>query len=100
MESRGKDLVASKYADYELSELLNEVRDKGYLVIYIGKLWRLLDKGSRAAGTWKALLDSWEEARENNQRKDLHIRELPGENILLSTEATEPVVVWAGESKK
>jgi hypothetical protein len=87
----------SKYSDYELSELLNDVYDKGYLVIYISKLWRLLGKGNRAAGTWKALLDAWEESRDGNKREALHIAELPGEYILLSRLATEPAIVWAGE---
>jgi hypothetical protein len=87
----------SKYSDYELSELLNDVHDKGYLVIYISKLWRLLGKGNRAAGTWKALLDAWEESRDGNERESLHIAELPGEYILLSRFATKPAMVRAGE---
>ena len=90
--------MPSKQAEYELSELLNEVFDRGFVVIYISKLWRLLGKGNRAAGTWRALLDAWEEAREDNEREDLHICELPGEYILLSKSATEKAVRWAGES--
>jgi hypothetical protein len=91
-------MASSKQAEYELSELLNEVFDKGYLVIYISKLWRLLGKGSRAAGTWKALLEAWEEAREGNKRDALHICEIPGEYILITKVATEPAIVWAGEA--
>jgi hypothetical protein len=89
--------MVSKYADYELSELLNDVNDKGYVVIYIGKLWRLLGKGNRAAGTWRTLLDAWEEAREGNKRNSLHICEIPGDYILISRVATEPAKNWAGE---
>jgi len=93
-------MASSKYAEYELSELLNEVFDKGYVVLYISKLWRLLGKGSRAAGTWKALLDAWEESRDGNKRDGLHICEIPGEYILLSKCATEPATAWAQENSK
>jgi hypothetical protein len=91
-------IMASRHAEYELSELLNEVFDRGYGVFYISKLWRLLGKGSRAAGTWKALLDAWEESREGNKRNGLYICEMPGEYILLSKVATDKAVVWAGEA--
>jgi hypothetical protein len=91
-------MASSKYAEYELHELLNEVCDKGYAVIYISKLWRLLGKGNRAVGTWRSLLDEWTDAREGNKRKGLHISELPGEYILLTKEKTEPVYSWAQET--
>jgi hypothetical protein len=91
-------MASSKYAEYELYEILNDVFDKGYAVVYISKLWRLLGKGSRAAGTWRALLDAWEESREGNQRSSLHICELPGEYILITKGSTERATAWAGES--
>ena len=89
--------MASKYDAYELSSLLNDVTDKGFLVIHLAKLWRLLGKGSRAAGTWRALLDGWEEARDGNERVGLHVCELPGEYILLTIKPTEPARIWAAE---
>ena len=46
---------------YELKSLLYEIDDKGVVVIFLPKLLRLLDKGNRAAGTWKAFLDAWED---------------------------------------
>jgi hypothetical protein len=83
---------------YEMESLLYEVEYHGYVIIPLGKIYRLLDKGSRAAGTWKALLDVWEEI--GHDRHDLHIAELPGENIFLSKVGTEPVRRWAGEVVK
>src|SRR5260370_39625562 len=80
---------------YEMEALLYEVEYQGHIVIPLGKIYRLLNKGNRAAGTWKALLDVWEET--GHDRGDLHIAELPGENILLSKVRTEPVTKWAGE---
>ncbi len=90
--------MASKQAEYELSELLNDVSDKGFVVLYISKLWRLLGKGNRAAGTWKALLDAWEESREGNKRNGLYICQMQGDYMLISKVATERVEVWAGEA--
>ncbi len=80
---------------YEMESLLYEVEYHGYKVIPLQKLYRLLTKGNRAAGTWKALLDVWVEIGQD--RVDLHIAELPGENLLLSKVRTEPVRKWAGE---
>lgn len=90
--------MVGKQAEYELSELLNDVFDKGYVVLHIAKLWRLLGKGSRAAGTWKALLDAWEESREGNKRNGLYLCEIPGEYILLSKVTTDKAIIWAGEA--
>jgi len=89
--------LPTKYEEAELYSLLNDVYDRGYVVIYISKLWRFLGKGSRAAGTWKALLDCWVDSRDGNKRSDLNICEMPGEYILLTTASTESVKVWAGE---
>jgi hypothetical protein len=89
--------MVSKYAEYELYELLNDVFDKGYVVIYIQKLFRLLGKGNRSQGTWKALLDAWEKAKEGNDRSSLYISELPGEYILITKINTEQAMVLAGE---
>lgn len=90
-------MASSKYAEHELHEILNEVIDRGYGVIPIAKLWRLLGKGNRAVGTWRALLDEWVEAKEGNQRDSLNICEIRGEHILLTTVATDRATVWAQE---
>jgi hypothetical protein len=89
--------MASKQALYELETFLQDVADKGFGVIYIAKLWRLLDKGSRAAGTWKALLDAWEELGHGFERSEIHICEVSHEYLVLTTHATEPIAQWAGE---
>ena len=81
-------MASSKYAQHELHEILNEVADIGYAVIRISKMFRLLGKGNRAAGTWRALLDEWEESREGNERSKLNISEIPGDYILLTTVAS------------
>jgi hypothetical protein len=80
---------------YEMESLLYDVAYEGYSVLPLPKLYRLLAKGNRAAGTWKALLDIWEEI--GQERWNLHIAELPGERLLLSKIKTERVGRWAGE---
>lgn len=80
---------------YELEGVLREVADKGSLTIALKKLLRLLEKGNRAAGTWKSLLDAWEEIGEG--RSHLYITELPWEVILLSRTFLVPVKNWANE---
>ncbi len=89
--------MVTKYEEHELESLLFDVVDQGYVIMHISKLWRLLGKGSRAAGTWVALLDAWQEIRETNKRSDLRICELPGEYIFLSRIGTDSVRNWAGE---
>jgi len=84
-----------KHEAYELESILRDVADHGSMAIPLKKLLRLLEKGNRAAGTWKALLYAWEDIDE--ARDDLHIAELPGQIILLSSRPTAPVTAWAGE---
>ena len=82
--------------NYEMESMLYEVEYHGFNVIPLTKVYRLLDKGNRAAGTWKALLDVWEST--GHRRSDLHISELPGALLLLTMIKTERVMKWAGES--
>ena len=89
--------MVNKFADYELSELLNEVVEKGYIVISGPKLLRLLGKGNKAAGTWRTLLDAWIEVRDYNKRNGLHICQIPYDHFILSREPTTAVMDWAGE---
>jgi hypothetical protein len=84
-----------KHEAYELESILRTVADEGSVTVPLRKLLRLLEKGNRAAGTWKALLDAWEDIDED--RANLHIAELPGQVILLSAKGTVPVTVWAGD---
>lgn len=74
---------------------MRTVADEGSVTVPLKKLLRLLEKGNRAAGTWKALLYAWEDIDES--RTNLHIAELPGQMILLSSKATVPVTLWAGD---
>jgi hypothetical protein len=80
---------------YEMESMLHDVWHQGFGVIMLAKIYRLLEKGNRAAGTWKALLDVWESI--GHQRAELHMAELPGEKILLTTVKTEYVSKRAGE---
>lgn len=80
---------------YEMKSLLYEIDYHGVKVIPLQKLYRLLNKGNKAAGTWKALLDVWEAT--GHKRADLHIAELPGALLLLTAARTERVMKWAGE---
>ena len=95
---KGEMEVPNRQKDYELESLLREVDDHGFVVIYITKIWRLLDKWSRAAGTWKALLDAWEEMDSKHKRADLHILEVSHEFIVITRTASAPMIQWAGES--
>ena len=83
---------------YELESLLFEIDDKGYVVIYIAQFWRLLDKASRAAGTWKELLEAWEEHGGGRKRSDLHIFEANCQYLVISKVKNESVMRWAGEA--
>ena len=87
--------IEQKIVKHELESLLYEVEYQGFLVLPLRKLYRLLGRGNRAAGTWSALLDAWEGLGRN--RQDLHIAEIAEEIILLTTRATEPAIKWSGE---
>jgi hypothetical protein len=89
--------LASKQQEYDLNLLLYKVKDFGFAVIFISEIWRLLDKWSRAAGTWRALLDAWEELDKSHKRTDLHIFEVAHEYLVISRVASEPITKWAGE---
>jgi hypothetical protein len=82
-------------AAYEIESLLYEVDYCGYVVIPLRKLYRLLNKGNKAAGTWRALLDVWEET--GHERADLNIADLPGDRLLLTNVTLDSVTRWAGE---
>jgi hypothetical protein len=79
---------------YELESLLYDLQYLGFAVLPLAKLYRLLDKGNRAAGTWAALLEVWEEI--DGDRNCLYITEMAREMVLLSTQKVEPVKSWAG----
>ena len=88
--------IADQMTYQELEALLYEINYHGYVVVPLRKLYRLLGKGNRAAGTWRALLDAWEGI--GNEREELFIAELPNEMLLISNTATEAVVKWAEEA--
>ena len=85
-----------KNEQYELETILYEIDYHGFITIKIDKLYRILGKGNRAAGTWKALLDTWEGIDGN--RDDLNIVEFEHEGLLLITnKPLVPLTSWAGE---
>lgn len=88
--------IADQMTYQELEALLYEINYHGYVVVPLRKLYRLLRKGNRAAGTWRALLDAWEGIE--NEREELFIAELPNEMLLISNAQTEAVVKWAEEA--
>ena len=90
--------MVSKNQEYELESLLFDVKEKGYCHIGKYKIWRLLGKGSGAAGTWKALLDAWEELGDSFKRTDLRAIELASGDFILTATQTDRVVKWAGEA--
>ena len=90
--------MASKQQAYELESFLQDIADRGYGIIYISKLWRLLEKGSRAPGTWKALLDVWEEVQNKYNRSELHMCEVRDEYLIITTSPTKSMQKWAQES--
>lgn len=77
---------------FELEELLHEVREAGYAEVHLLKLYRLLGKGNRAAGTWKKLLQEWQALGYKND--ELYIRELPGDRLILIWRNPAPVKDW------
>lgn len=87
--------IEYKMLQHELESLLHEVEHEGFLVLPLHKLYRLLGRGNRAAGTWSALLDAWEGV--GYERRALQIAELAGEKILLTVVPTEVATSWSGE---
>ena len=79
----------TKNERYELESLLYELDYQGFVVVPLRKLFRLLDKGNRAAGTWRALLDVWEEIEGNPD--EIHGCELQNEMFLLTSKRTVPL---------
>lgn len=90
--------MVSKNQTYELESLLFDVSEKGFIHINKYKLWRLLGKGSNAAGTWKSLLDAWEELGDGFKRVDLLILELPSGDFIITKSKTYQVTEWADET--
>ena len=78
---------------FELEELLHQVREIGYSELHLRKLLRLLGKGSRAAGTWRKLLEGWQAL--GYPADELFVRELPSERILLIWRKPDLVQDWA-----
>ena len=78
-----------------LNEYLNEVVDRGFTILRLSQLYRYLERGNRAAGTWRSLLDAWEGLGQN--RRELQIVELPYETLLLTRYGVERVTLWAAE---
>lgn len=86
--------IESQITQHELESLLHEIHYHGFVVLPLRKLYRLLDKWNRAAGTWQALLDAWESIE--GDIESLHIVELPHENLLITDREIETVKGWAG----
>ncbi|RWP36290.1 hypothetical protein [Mesorhizobium sp.] len=80
---------------YELEVFLRDIETAGFGSIHLKKLLRILEKGNRAAGTWKSLLDAWEEIGQT--RSNLFIAELPGETILVTSIRPDSAKLWANE---
>ena len=89
--------MVTKYDEYELDSLMYDIRENGYITINRYKIWRLLGKGSGAAGTWKAFLDAWVELDSSHKRSDLHIYEYDGK-YHIGYPKTERMTKWAGET--
>ena len=95
-EIQGRTATSDRMRVYALESLLHEVDDHGFIVVPLGRLLRLLNKGNRSAGTWKALLDAWESIEGN--REDLHIFETPWQgNVIITIGPTKPAIDMAGE---
>jgi hypothetical protein len=95
-ETQGKTAFAEQLRVHDLDALLCEIDDHGFVVLTTGKLLRLLNKGNRAAGTWRALLDAWEALE--GDRNELHVFETPWQgNIVITKVPTKPVAAMAGE---
>lgn len=87
----------AKNETYELESKLYEIDYCGFIAIPLTRMYRLLGKGNRSSGTWKALLDVWEEMGGERKRSDLHIFEAPHEMLVITRFSTEPVKKWSGE---
>ncbi|PPD46476.1 MAG: hypothetical protein CTY15_00135 [Methylocystis sp.] len=92
-----EEKILAEFKKYELENLFSEIDDKGFVVIHIFKLWRFLGKGSRAQGTWKTLLDTWEFHSGGRDRGELYIFEAMHEYLVITKKTPEPVQAWAGE---
>lgn len=90
--------MVSKSQEYELESILYDVKEKGYSYVGKYKVWRLLGKGSNAAGTWKALLDSWVELGDSFKRTELRGVELPSGDFIFTSVKADQIVKWAGEA--
>lgn len=84
-----------KYEQYEMESLLYEVDYHGVLIIKVDKVLRLLGKGNKAAGTWRALVDIWEGI--GGARSDLYVAELTDGMLLITTQQLDRLTKWAGE---
>jgi len=94
-----------KHEQYELESILSEIHEQGFTTIKLDRLYRLLGKGNRAVGTWRALLDVWEGI--GGDRTELHIAEFCDENdgpsfptkglLLITKRPLERLTRWAGE---
>ena len=89
--------MVSKYDDYALESLLYDIMESEYIIISKYKVWRLLGKGSGAAGTFKAFLDAWEELYDQNKRADLHGFEYNDKYFFSNKVKTTNLLDWAGE---
>lgn len=85
----------TKNEQYELESMLYEIDYLGFVSIKLEKLFRLLGKGSRAAGTWRALVEVWEGIDGNPA--DLHAAELPNGVLLITNKPLDPLTTWTGE---
>jgi hypothetical protein len=83
---------------YELESLLYEIDIKGFVVIPLIKLYRLLGKGNRSAGTWKSLLDVWEGLEGDRDRWEIYIFETQLQDVVISKFMTKRAGTMAGES--
>src|SRR5947209_20418111 len=87
--------VDSEIRAYQLISFLEELKIKGFAIIHLRALYRLLDKRSRAAGTWHSLLQ-FAVAECEYKENEIKIAEIPGEILLLTTAKVEPLTTWAG----
>lgn len=88
--------LPSRHEEYELGSILYEAKEQSFTFVNKYKLWRLLGKGSGAAGTWKSLLDHWQEIDKQNKRSELYVFDING-TYLITTQKSEKVQQWAGE---
>jgi hypothetical protein len=87
--------IMNKNEQYEIESILFDIYYHGYITIKLEKLYRILGKGNRAAGTWKALLDVWEGI--DGDRTDLYATELIDGMLILTNKPVDQLTTWAGE---